>query len=283
MATARAARRIRAAAKRMTAMVRAAQKIPVAMKRKTATGVELPRITVTVVEDSSQEEEIAPSYASMPADEVAPVAERADTIGVKPASADNAGDRHKVRILWQTVKTVSKNATSTGCKKSWIGIRVPGMSGDQKYYFNKEMLTDSSRVYTLAEFTLPNTYEGGQDMFPDKLGSYSALSLISGQFKGRVTLQVYDYVLQDWEPVSGEVTLDGGIDQKGEATLTENGQYRMKLTYGEKGTENAPSQPRHRTDTALTGGPAGWTGRRSCTLTRKESLLTDGTALRIRS
>lgn len=164
----------------------------------TAVGVELPRITVTVVEEPLQEEKIAPSYASMPADEVAPVAQQDGTGKIELVSADNAGDRHRVRILWQTVKTVSKNATSIGCEKSWAAFRVPGMSGEMKFHFTKEMLTDSSKVYTLTEFTLPYTYEDEEDIFPNKLGIYSALSLFSGQFMGRVTLQAYDYIAGEW-------------------------------------------------------------------------------------
>lgn len=182
----------------------------------TAQGVALPRITVTVMEEVLEEETSAAVYASMPVDEVAPLAERAGTYGISFASADNAGDRYRVRVLWQTVKTVSKNATAVGCEKSWVAIRVPGISGDQKMHFNKEMLTDSSKVYTIAELTLPYTYEDRQDIFPSQLGVYSALSLISGQFKGRVTLQAYDYIRQEWESyiaydISPEAALVGGI------------------------------------------------------------------------
>lgn len=182
----------------------------------TAQGVALPRITVTVMEEALEEETSAAVYASMPVDEVAPLAERAGTYGISFASADNAGDRYRVRVLWQTIKTVSKNATAVGCEKSWVAIRVPGISGDQKMHFNKEMLTDSSKVYTIAELTLPYTYEDRQDIFPSQLGVYSALSLISGQFKGRVTLQAYDYIGQEWESyiaydISPETALVGGI------------------------------------------------------------------------
>lgn len=178
-------------------------------------GVELPKITVTV-EEEVWEEASVPAYASMPLDEVAPVTERTDTRDIELVSSDNAGDRHKVRILWQTIKTVSKNATSAGCEKSWIAFQVPGMNGEMKFPFTKEMLTNSSEVYTLTEFTLPYTYEDRQDIFPEQVGLYSALSLISGQFRGRVTLQAYDYIIQDWETysyweISPETALIGGF------------------------------------------------------------------------
>ena len=179
-----------------------------------AAGVELPQIRVTVAEETLEEEASAAVYASMPVNEVASLTKREGTRETAIVSSDDAGDRHKVRLLWQTIGTVSKNAPTTGCEKSWVAFRVPGMDEELKFNFTKDMLLNPSEAYRLAEFTLPYTYEDGGDIFPDKLGIYSALSSLSGQFMGRVTLQAYDYLSKEWKSyvyyeISPQMSLTG--------------------------------------------------------------------------